>query len=133
MHPRPIAETSGPSLPRRRLANMNMGILPFLCAEPPPRLCELKWDREPLVTRCRTRNDRQFGTADPECFGKELDHGLIRGTTRCGRGDPDLELFAPVRACAPAAYPRFRRPRRDANRKHAGHILSAYTGLQMLH
>src|SRR5258708_3751669 len=82
---------------------------------------EIKWDREALVARCLTRNDRYSGTADPECLGDQPDHRVIRRAVRRRFGDADLELLAPVGACAPAADPRLRRARRHANREHAAH------------
>src|SRR3954452_21710848 len=112
MQPRPIAETSGPFLPGRRLPTWNMFFSLFLFAEPPPRLRRIKWDLDALVTRGGARNDRQFGTADPKRLGEKLDHRFVRCAVRRRLGDPHLELVAPVRPRAPAADTRLGRARR---------------------
>src|SRR5258708_21979863 len=123
MQPRPIAETSGPLRPSRRLAIWNMVLLPF-CQPPkssptqsPACFARLKWGRHPLVTTGLPRNNRHFGTADPKRLGEQLHDRLIgRAVSRC-LGDPDLKLLATVGALAPAADPRFGGARRDANPK----------------
>src|SRR5438270_10723925 len=109
MQPRPIAETSGPLLPRRRLPTWNIPFS-FLGAEPPPRLFDIKWDCDAPVTRCCARNDRQFGTADPECLGDEPDHRFVGGAVGGCLGDPHLELLASIGAPPPTADAWLRRP-----------------------
>src|SRR5436190_19533007 len=129
MQPSPIAETSGPSLPRRRLPTWNINS-PFLGAEPPSRLCQVKWDRNPLVTRRRARNDRQFGTADPERLGEQPDHRLIGGAVGGRFGNLDLELFAAVRAFPPAADARPRRAWTYADRDDRAQSIATCWGLR---
>src|SRR3954447_3195282 len=84
---------------------------------------ELKWDRQALMATGLTRNNRHFGTADPECFGDEPDRSVVRRTVGRRFGDADLELLAAVRLPAPVADPRLCRARCHANRKHIGHAM----------
>src|SRR6476619_8408725 len=99
IQPRPMAETSGPFLPRRRLPTWNIES-PLAC-EPPPRLREIKWDRKSLVARCRARNDLQFGTADPKRPRQQLHNCFIGRAVRRSLGHPDFELLAPAGVLAP--------------------------------
>src|SRR5438067_2175712 len=124
MQPRPIAETSGPFLPRRRLPTWNM-LFSLLCVEPPPRLCEIKWDRDPLVTRCLARNDRYFGTADPKRLGEQLHDRLVRGSIRRCFGYPHFQLLASIYAHPPSADPGLGRARRHADRKQVAQSIAA--------
>src|SRR5438477_8458688 len=102
MQPRPIAETSGPSRPSRRLAIWNMLLLPF--CQPPKssptqsaaQFFSFKWGRHPLVTTGLTRNNRHFGTADPKRLGEQLHDRLVRRAIGRRFGNPDLELLATV-------------------------------------
>src|SRR4051812_27835289 len=104
MQPRPMAETSGPFLPRRRLPIWNIDNS-LSAAEPPARLRLVKWDRHPLVTRGCSRNYRQFRTADPERPGEQLDHRVIGGAIGRRLRHPELELLAAVGALTPATDP----------------------------
>src|SRR5258708_3873102 len=114
MQPSPIADTSGPPLPRRRLPTWNI-LFSFLAAEPPPRLRDIKWDRHPLVTRCLSRNNRQFGTADPKRLGEELHNCRIGGAIGRGLGHPDLKPLTAFRTRTPATDPRSDGARRHSN------------------
>src|SRR3954454_24902259 len=107
MQPRPMAETSGPSRPSRLLPISNM-FFSLLLGEPPPRLRHIKWDRDPLMTRCRARNYRQFGTPDPKSLGEQRHDAFVRSTIRRRVGAPYLQLLAPVCSRSPTADPRLR-------------------------
>src|SRR5215208_1353420 len=101
MQPRPIAETSGPFLPSRRLLTWNIPFS-FSDTEPPPRLREIKWDRDPFVTRCCPGNNRHFGTAEPECLREQLHDGVVGGTVGRTLRHSNFQLLASVAGRAPA-------------------------------
>src|SRR3954447_12930974 len=84
---------------------------------------DVKWDRQTLMATGLTRNNRNFGTADPECFGDEPDRSIVRRTVRGRFGDAHLELLAAVRLRAPVADPRLGRARSHPHRKHIGHAM----------
>src|SRR5438270_7306759 len=79
------------------------------------------------------RNNRNFGTPDPECFGHEPDSGGVRRTVGRRFGDAHLELLPAVRPCTPVADPRLCRAGSHTNRKYIGHPMLSYTGLRLLH
>src|SRR3954470_2629461 len=97
MQPRPIADTSGPSRPSRRLPIWNIAILPFgqppksSTTQSPARVFGTKWGADPLVTTGRAGKYRHFGTADPKRLGDQRQHRLVRRTVGRRSGDMHLE------------------------------------------
>jgi hypothetical protein len=66
-----------------------------------------------VATRLAGGN-RDFGTAEPERFGKEGYHCCVCGAVRGRFRDPDFQLLAPVSTGAPTADARFGGERTDA-------------------
>src|ERR1041385_1765820 len=114
MQPRPTAETSGPSFPRRRVLILCMGSS-FSAAEAAAQFMMVKWDRDSLVATGLAGGDRNFRTADPERLGEKLHHRFVRRTIGRSLRHTDFEFLAAVGAFAPVAYARLRRSRQNAN------------------
>jgi hypothetical protein len=84
-------------------------------AETPASFLNAKWERDALVASRRARNNRDFGTADPEHPRKKPDYGIVRRAIRRRFRDLDLKFLSPVSSGAPLPDAGSCRTRRHVN------------------